>query len=57
MNIAHVHDYAPHMIKLKKLITNLHEAINDKENEMAKLLAHEIRITAIFLENELAKLK
>jgi hypothetical protein len=57
MKIAHVHDYSPHMIKLNKTVVTLHEAINDKKYDLAKLLANEIKITALLLENELSRLK
>ena len=57
MKIAHVHEYSPHMFILNKTVVTLHEAINDKKYDLAKLLANEIKITALLLENELSRLK
>lgn len=50
-------DYAQYLIRLMKSVRKINDAINDKEFDLAKMLAHDIRITAIYLDTSLDKLK
>lgn len=50
-------DHAEHLINLSRLLKRINEAINDREYELAKMLASRIKISATFLDLTLEKLK
>lgn len=50
-------DHAEHLINLSSLLKRINEAINDREYELAKMLASRIKISATFLDLTLEKLK
>ncbi len=55
--IERLEDHAEHLINLSSLLKRINEAINDREYELAKMLASRIKISATFLDLTLEKLK
>ena len=55
--IQRLDDYSEHLIRLSSLVKKLNESINDKDYEMVKVLANNIKIEAISLEGALNNLK
>jgi hypothetical protein len=55
--IQRLDDYSEHLIRLSSLVKKLNESINDKDYEIVKILANDIKIAAISLEGALNNLK
>lgn len=53
--IETAHDYAEFLIRCKMNVRNIEKAMNDGHIDMAKFMAHELKITAMLLRDAIER--
>lgn len=48
-------DYSEHLIKADKILRNINSALLDDEYDLAKLLANELKITAMLMYDSIER--
>ena len=51
INVQRVHDYAQYLINAKAGLAKIQKALNHNRLEEAKVLAHDVRINIVFLQD------